>query len=110
MEVLLAIVVVALVAAFVAVPFRHRAGDRAVDRREDPVLADLRARKQAKYREIRDTELDHAQGKLDEREFRRQEAELKREAIEILKAIDEHEAGSGPATSAPERDPGAGSG
>ena len=92
MELLLAIVVVVVVAAFVSGPLRRRADEGASDRREDPLLADLQARKQAKYREIRDTELDHAQGKLDEREFRRQEAELKREAIEILKLIDAREA------------------
>ena len=40
------------------------------------MLADLEARKQAKYREIRDTELDHAQGKLSDEEFARQDAEL----------------------------------
>ena len=57
--------------------------------REDPRLADLEARKQAKYREIRDTELDHAQGKLSDEEFARQDAELRREAIEILESIDE---------------------
>ena len=43
----------------------------------------------SKYREIRDTELDHAQGKLSDEEFARQDAELRREAIEILKGIDE---------------------
>lgn len=96
MEVLLAILVVAAVAAFVTGPLRREVDEGASDRREDPVLADLQARKQAKYREIRDTELDHAQGKLDEREFRRQEAELKREAIEILKAIEAHERRRGP--------------
>ena len=105
MELLLAIVVVAIVAAYVAGPLRRRPDRGAEDRREDPRLADLQARKQAKYREIRDTELDHAQGKLDEREFRRQEAELKREAIEILKLIDAHEekghSSSSPATGGP---------
>ena len=85
MEVLAAIVVVVLVAAFVVVPLRRRgrpADDRAA---EDPTLAELEARKQAKYREIRDTELDHAQGKLDDDEFARQDAELRAEAIEILR-------------------------
>ena len=110
MEILLAIVVVAVVAAFVSVPLRRGRDTDASDRREDPVIADLQARKQAKYREIRDTELDHAQGKLDEREFRRQEAELKREAIEILKAIDAHEAGRDAAGPAAADDSGARSG
>ena len=110
MELLLAIVVVVVVAAFVSGPLRRRADDGNSDRREDPLLADLQARKQAKYREIRDTELDHAQGKLDEREFRRQEAELKREAIEILKLIDAHEAEGGAEAPAAGDGPGARSG
>jgi hypothetical protein len=87
MEVFVALLLLALVAAFVSVPLRRRAAD-AAGAGEDPVLAELEARKQAKYREIRDTELDHAQGKLSDREFRVQEAELKREAIAILEQID----------------------
>ena len=44
-------------------------------------MAELEARKQAKYREIRDTELDHAQNKLSDEEFARQNAELRGDAI-----------------------------
>jgi hypothetical protein len=62
---------------------------------EDPVLAELEARKQAKYREIRDSELDHAQEKLSDEEFARQDAELRAEAIEILRRIDEAEGKGG---------------
>ena len=87
MEVLIAVVIVVLVAAWVMVPLRRPAGEPD-PRLEDPVLAELEARKQAKYREIRDSELDHAQGKLSDEEFARQDAELRREAIEILKQID----------------------
>ena len=93
MEVLIAIVIVALVALFVVAPLRRA---EPVEAGEDPLLADLEARKQVKYREIRDTELDHAQGKLSDEEFARQDAELRREAIEILKRIDEAEAGKLP--------------
>lgn len=91
MEVLIAIVIVALVALFVLAPLRaaDHGGVDAV-RTDDPVLADLEARKQAKYREIRDTEMDHAQRKLSDPDFRRQDAELRAEAIEILKRIDAH--------------------
>lgn len=87
MELLIAIVIVSVVAAWVTMPLRR---DEAALVRglEDPVLADLEARKQAKYREIRDSELDHAQGKLGDEEFARQDAELRREAIAILKEID----------------------
>ena len=90
MEILIGIVIVVLVAAFVAAPFRDGAAGRASrsGRTEDPVRANLEARKQAKYREIRDTELDRAQGKLNEKEFQIQDAELRAEAIPILREID----------------------
>jgi hypothetical protein len=88
MEVLIAIVLVAVVAAFVSVPLRRA---RSADG-PDPVeteLDDLESRKQAKYREIRDTELDHAAGKIGDADFARQDAELRAEAVAILKRIDE---------------------
>ncbi len=92
MEVLIAIAIVALVAAFVAVPLRRTADPGGPGGTDDDGLAALEARKQAKYREIRDTELDRAQGKLTEADFQRQNAELRAEAIAILKRIDEHRA------------------
>ena len=52
---------------------------------------DLDALKEAKYREIRDAELDHAAGKLSDEDFALLDAELRREAIEIL----DHGDGSG---------------
>jgi len=55
---------------------------------EDPRLGELEARKEAKYREIRDAELDHAQGKLSDADWRAADAELRAEAIEILAEID----------------------
>jgi hypothetical protein len=89
MEVLLAILIVAAVAAFVAVPLRRARGEHeAEDAAQEAVVADLEARKQAKYREIRDTELDRAAGKIGDEEFARQDAELRAEAIAILKEID----------------------
>lgn len=87
MEIVFAIVLLAAVAAFVVVPLR--AGELDEKALEDPRAAELDARKQAKYREIRDTELDHAQGKISDAEFATQNAELRREAIEILKEIDD---------------------
>jgi len=90
LEVLIAVVIVVLVAAWVSVPLRRTPEEEAAEERlEDPVLAELEARKQSKYREIRDTELDHAQGKLSDEEFARQDAELRGEAVAILKEIDE---------------------
>jgi hypothetical protein len=86
MEVLFGLVLLALVAAFVLRPlFREDRGGVG----EDPELADLEARKEAKYREIRDTEMDHAAGKLSDEDFQAQNAELRRDAVEILKGLDE---------------------
>jgi hypothetical protein len=89
-EIVLALLVLAALAWFVTGPLRrgdHDAGPVPGD--EDPVIADLEARKEAKYREIRDAELDRAQGKLSQEDWKRQDAELRREAIAILKELDE---------------------
>ena len=96
MEILFAILLLALVGYWVSIPLRRdrRAAERGL---ENPRLADLEARKQAKYREIRDAELDHAQGKIGDDEFARQDAELRREAIEILKELDAANGGAGKA-------------
>ena len=45
---------------------------------------ELEALKEAKYREIRDAELDHAAGKLSDEDFALLDAELRGEAIAIL--------------------------
>ena len=45
---------------------------------------ELEALKEAKYREIRDAELDHAAGKLSDEDFAILDAELRKEAVEIL--------------------------
>ena len=79
------IVLVALVAATVAVPLRRRG---AVERREEARRAELQAAKEAKYREIRDAELDHRMGKLSAEDWRAVDRELRGEAIEILRELD----------------------
>jgi hypothetical protein len=87
MEIFLALLIVVLVAWFVTAPLRTRTPEP----EEDPALAelaDLEARKAAKYRQIRDAETDRAAGKLTEEDFRRLDRELRAEAIDILKRID----------------------
>ena len=88
MEYVLAALILIALAAFVVAPLRRGAGEVATHPGEDPVLAELEARKEAKYREIRDAEMDRAQGKLSEEDFRRQDAALRAEAIAILKELD----------------------
>ena len=91
MEIVLVLALVAVVAWFVTAPLRRtpREAQAAADETEDPVIAELEARKEAMYRQIRDAELDRQQGKLSQEDWRRQDAELRREAIEILKKLDE---------------------
>ena len=87
MEYGLALIVLAvIVAAIVLGPLREGA---AADRTEDERRATLEAAKEAKYREIRDAELDHRMGKMSEADWRATDRELRAQAIEILRAIDE---------------------
>jgi hypothetical protein len=106
-EIVVALVIVAVVVWFVSVPLRRSTGEEAAasQRIEDPQIAELQARKEAKYREIRDAELDREQGKLSAADWSRQDTELRREAIAILKELDRATAGPGDRERAPERRP-----
>jgi len=69
---------IALAGALIAIwPTRTR-------RRGAFVRTEADARKEAKYREIRDAELDHAAGKLSDDDFAVLDAELRREAVGLL--------------------------
>jgi flagellar biosynthesis/type III secretory pathway M-ring protein FliF/YscJ len=86
-EYALAIVVFGLAVAYlVARPLLRPAEREAPDqaRRET-----LEAAKEAKYREIRDADLDHRMGKLSDDDHRATDRELRRQAIEILRQLDE---------------------
>jgi hypothetical protein len=49
---------------------------------------DLEAARDAKYREIRDTELDHETGKLSDEDYEAIDSTLRTEAIELLHELD----------------------
>ena len=86
MEYALALVVLALlVAAVLSLPLRRRGEE---ERREETRLAELSAAKEAKYREIRDAELDHQMGKLSRDDWRAVDRDLRNEAIDILRELD----------------------
>ena len=88
--VLLALILVALI-AFVTAPLRRR-GHEAQAGGEERLRARVReieVRKEAKYREIRDAELDYRMGKLSEADWRATDRELRAEAIVILRRLDE---------------------
>ena len=75
----------ALVAVAVIVPLRRPGAELA---RDEVRIEELRAAKEAKYREIKDAELDHEMGKLSDEDYRAIDGELRAQAIEILKEID----------------------
>ena len=84
MDVLVIVVVLLVVVALVAAPLRQRS--TAIE--EDAALAELEAARDAKYREIRDAELDHRTGKLSEADWRAMDRSLRAEAVEILRRLD----------------------
>ena len=79
------IVVLLVVVALVAAPLRRR-GTIA---EEDAERAELEAARDAKYREIRDAELDHRTGKLSAADWRAMDRSLRAEAVDILRRLDE---------------------
>jgi hypothetical protein len=90
----LPILILTLIAALVlAAPLRR---GPEVDRREDERRAALEAAKEAKYREIRDSELDYRMGKMSEADYRTTDRELRAQAVKILRDIDEHDAERAP--------------
>ena len=86
MEFLVILVVLALVVLFVSAPLRRRRVEEAAESAE---RADLEAARDAKYREIRDAELDYRTGKLSEADWRGLDRGLRAEAVEILRRLDE---------------------
>ena len=84
---LAAIVLAVIVGLVVLAPLRR---GPAVDAREDERRAALEAAKEAKYREIRDAELDFRMGKLSEADYRLTDRELRGQAIAILRELDEY--------------------
>jgi hypothetical protein len=85
MDVVLVAVIVGLVVMFVSSPLRK------VARPETPAgaeLRDLESAREAKYREIRDAELDHRTGKLSDDDYAAVDSALRAEAVAILRGID----------------------
>jgi hypothetical protein len=86
MDLLVIVVVLVLVVLLVSAPLRSR---RADDVAESAERAELEAARDAKYREIRDAELDYRTGKLSEADWRGLDRQLRGEAVAILRRLDE---------------------
>jgi flagellar biosynthesis/type III secretory pathway M-ring protein FliF/YscJ len=101
MPVVVAIVVFVLlfvVLFVISAPLRAGGSARQDDRSVPVEQADLDAAREAKYREIRDAELDFRTGKLSDEDYAATDGALRAEAVEILdriEAIDEPAAGAG---------------
>jgi hypothetical protein len=86
MEYALAALLLACLVALVVIRPLVRGDDSAPA--EDARRAELEAAKEAKYREIRDAELDLRMGKLSEEDHRAVDRELRAEAVAILAELD----------------------
>ena len=96
MEFLIAVIALALLVVVILVvsaPLRAAGGQQ--DAKPEAARAELEAAREAKYREIRDTQLDYNTGKLSREDFAATDGALRAEAVEILdwlSALDEDEA------------------
>jgi hypothetical protein len=85
MELILVMLVLCGAVTVMASPLIWRSDGRAED---DGEAAALEAAKEAKFREIRDAELDFRTGKLSHEDFRALDRTLRAEAIELLRRLD----------------------
>ena len=86
MEYGLALIFLAAVVAVVLIRPLTRPGEE--ERLDNSRLEELQAAKEAKYREIKDAELDREMGKLSQDDWRAVDRDLRGEAIEILRELD----------------------
>ncbi len=121
--VLLACLLLAVVIAIVGAPLRaardrelageHVSSDEDPERQEAYERAQLESAREAKYREIRDAELDYRTGKLSQEDYEAVDGALRAEALELLDRLqaleqlddaggDPEASGGAPPTEAPE--------
>jgi len=92
MDIAAALVILAAVCAvawLVSAPLRW--GGERMEAEVSDQVAELRAQRDAKYREIRDAQMDLRTGQLSVEDHLILERQLRAEAIEILRALDEAE-------------------
>lgn len=81
------LIVLAVVVLVVTAPLRPGRA-QALEAAEAAERDELEAERDAKYREIRDAEMDHRTGKLSEEDWRALDRALRAEAVEILRRLD----------------------
>jgi hypothetical protein len=85
-EFVVILLVIGVVVLVVTAPLRRPA--RVEDEAVRSERAELEAAREAKYREIRDAELDYRTGKLSEGDWRTLDRTLRAEAVDLLKRLD----------------------
>jgi hypothetical protein len=94
MEFLIVLAILCVVVLVVSVPLWSRRESPLHARSvEAPIsaetdVAELEAAREAKYREIRDAELDYRTGKLSDADWKAIDGALRAQAVEILRALD----------------------
>jgi hypothetical protein len=87
-NVLIGILAVALLAAVIIVVSAPVRAARRRDELASPERGELEAAREAKYREIRDAELDYRTGKLSREDYEAVDGALRAEALEILNGLE----------------------
>jgi type II secretory pathway component PulM len=90
MSALAVVLTLVLLAAVIAVVSRPLLATRKPDEQETPEHVDLEAAREAKYREIRDAELDYRTGKLSREDYEAVNGTLRADAVEILDRLEAH--------------------
>jgi hypothetical protein len=91
MSVFAAMLTLMLLAAVMAVVSRPLLVARKPDESDTPKRSELEAEREAKYREIRDAELDYRTGKLSQEDYEAVNGALRAEAVEILNKLESSE-------------------
>ncbi len=86
MTFIIVLAILFIVVLFISAPLRHA---RPPDTGRSTEVAELEAAREAKYREIRDAELDLQTGKLSDGDFRALDTALRAEALDILRRLDD---------------------
>ncbi|HXC24065.1 MAG TPA: hypothetical protein VNU28_05725 [Solirubrobacteraceae bacterium] len=91
MSVLVAVLTLMLLAAVMVVVSRPLLVGRKPEEPGAPERSELEAEREAKYREIRDAELDYRTGKLSREDYEAVNGALRAEAVEILNRLESSE-------------------
>jgi hypothetical protein len=88
LEYLIILAILSGAVLFVTQPLRRATGGRQPAVKSESDLDELEAAREAKYRELRDADLDHRTGKLSDDDYEALDRTLRGEAVEIMHQID----------------------